>query len=463
MQVLLGLISKDRLQGMPFLRGLGLNAHLLLFAAALAVLAAFLASITPIVHFRFSNMRDGLTEGTRGSASTLWRRIGSNLVIVELATALVLLAGAVLLGRSLYDLLHIDLGFQPDHLALVSLGLPPAVFSKDEQIVAFERALIARMQRLPGVESVAITTVPPVACNCDTDWVRFVGKPYNGIHNEINEREVSADFVKTLHGRLVRGRFFTDAEDSTKPNVVMINEAFAKKYFPGEDPIGKKYGDTELKPKSIREIVGVVADMRDAGLDQDEWPAEYEPFNQNVDSYFTVLLRTTQNPQTLLPTLTPAIHEVSPLAGVDEAQTMEERISESQTAYLHRTAAYLVTGFAALALILGVVGLYGVIAYSVSQRTREIGVRMALGAQKSAVYSLVLGEAGRLIVVGIGLGLVSAVGAAMMMKKLLFGVPALEWPWCWRSPRCWRVIFRRERLLRSTQQKRFARNERAEG
>ncbi len=426
MRVLLGLISKDRLDGMPFLRGLGLNVHLLLFAACLTVLAAFLASITPIVHFRFSKMRDGLTEGARGSAGTLWRRIGSNLVIVELATALVLLAGAALLGRSLYDLLHIDLGFQPDHLALVSLGLPQATFSKDEQIVAFERALIARMQRLPGVESVAITTVPPVACNCDTDWVRFVGKPYNGIHNEINEREVSADFVKTLHGRLVRGRFFTDAEDSTKPNVVMINEAFAKKYFPGEDPIGKKYGDTELKPKSIREIVGVVADMRDAGLDQDEWPAEYEPFNQNTDSYFTVLLRTTQNPATILPTLTPAIHEVSPLAGVDEAQTMEERISESQTAYLHRTAAYLVTGFAALALILGVVGLYGVIAYSVSQRTREIGVRMALGAQKKAVYSLVLGEAGRLIVVGIVVGLISAVGAATLMKKLLFGVPAWD-------------------------------------
>ena len=426
MRVLLGLISKDRLEGMPFLRGLGLNMHLLLFAAALTVLAAFLASITPIVHFRFSKMRDGLTEGARGSAGTLWRRIGSNLVVVELATALVLLAGAALLGRSLYDLLHIDLGFQPDHLALVSLGLPQAAFSKDEQLVAFERALIARMQRLPGVESVAITTVPPVACNCNTDWVRFVGKPYNGIHNEINEREVSADFVKTLHGRLVRGRFFTDADDATKPNVVMINETFAKKYFPGEDPIGKKYGDTELKPKSIREIVGVVADMRDAGLDQDEWPVEYQPFNQNTDSYFTVLLRTTQNPQTILPTLTPAIHEVSPLAGVDEAQTMEQRISDSQTAYLHRTAAYLVSGFAALALILGVVGLYGVIAYSVSQRTREIGVRMALGAQKKAVYSLVLGEAGRLIVVGIVVGLISAVGAATLMKKLLFGVPAWD-------------------------------------
>jgi predicted permease len=276
------------------------------------------------------------------------------------------------------------------------------------------------------VESAAITTLRPVSCNCDTDWVRFVGKRYNGIHNEVNDRQVSSGFFTALHARLREGRYFSDAEGATKPKVVVINEAFAKKYFPGEDPVGRKFGDTELTPKSIREIVGVVADFKDAGLDQDQWPAEYEAFNQDSDTYFTLMVRTRRDERTVLPELAGAIHEVSKQAAVEEGTTMMDSINASQTAYMHRSAAYLVGGFAVLALLLGVVGMYGVIAYSVSQRTREIGVRMALGAQKSSVYKLVLGEAGRLIGLGVVLGLAGSVGAARLMGKLLFGVQAWD-------------------------------------
>jgi macrolide transport system ATP-binding/permease protein len=426
MKVLTGLISKDMMIGMPFLRGLRLNAHVVGFAGCLAVLAAILFSITPILHFRFSSMRDGLTEGGRGSAGTLWRKMGANLVVIELATAVILLTGAGLLGKSLYKLLHVDVGFQSDHLATINVGLPDAAYSKDEQVVGFARAAVERVSNLPGVESAAITSVLPVACNCNTDWVRFVGRPYNGIHNEVNERDVSAGFFDTIHARLLRGRYFTDAEDGTKPMVVLINEAFAKKYFPGEDPIGKRMGDTALTPKSIREIVGVVADFKDAGLDQEQWPAEYFHFNQNTDTYFSMIVRTRQDEQTVLPLLAATIHKVSLDAAVEEGSTMTQQINNSQTAYIHRSAAYLVGGFAALALVLGVVGLYGVIAYSVSQRTREIGVRMALGAQRNSVYRLVLGEAGRLIGMGVLAGLAGSVGAAMLMGKLLFGVQAWD-------------------------------------
>jgi len=237
---------------------------------------------------------------------------------------------------------------------------------------------------------------------------------------------VSASFFPTLHTKLLRGRYFRDDEDGSKPMVVVINESFAKKYFPGEDPIGKRMGDTKLTPKSIREIVGVVADFKDAGLDQEQWPAEYFHFNQSTDTYFSMIVRTRQEEQTILPLLAATIHKVSSDAAVEEASTMTDQINNSQTAYIHRSAAYLVGGFAALALVLGVVGLYGVIAYSVSQRTREIGVRMALGAQRSSVYQLVLGEAGRLIVVGVVVGLAGSVGAAMLMSKLLFGVQAWD-------------------------------------
>jgi macrolide transport system ATP-binding/permease protein len=426
MKVLSGLISKDMMIGMPYLRGLGLNTHVLLFTGCLAALAAILFAITPILHFRFSKMRDGLMEAGRGSAGMLWRRVGANLVVIELATAVVLLTGAGLLGKSLYKLLHLDMGFPTGHLATINVGLPDAAFSKDQQVVAFARAVVARVQSLPGVESAAITSLLPVSCNCNTDWVRFVGRPYNGIHNEVNERDVSAGFFATIHAKLLRGRYFTDAEDGTKPMVVVVNEAFAKKYFPGENPVGKRMADTELTPKSIREIVGVVADFKDAGLAQEQWPAEYFHFNQNTDTYFSMIARTRQDEQTVLPVLAAAIHQVSPQAAVEEGSTMTQHINDSQAAYMHRSAAYLVGGFAVLALVLGVVGLYGVIAYSVSQRTREIGVRMALGAQRSSVYKLVMLQAGWLTGTGLVIGLVCSVGASLLIRNLLFGVKAWD-------------------------------------
>jgi macrolide transport system ATP-binding/permease protein len=426
MKVLTCLISKDMMIGMPYLRGLGLNAHVLVFAGGLAAVAGILFSITPILHFRFSNMRDGLTESGRGSAGTLWRRMGANLVVIELATAVVLLTGAGLLGKSLYKLLHVDLGFPPEHLATLEVGLPAASFSKDPQIVAFGRQVIDRLSALPSVQSAAFTDLLPVTCNCDTDWIRFVGRPYNGIHNEVNERDVSAGFFTTLRTTLLSGRYFSDADDASRQKVAIVNEAFVRKYFPGEDAIGKRFGDTDLKPDSIKQIVGVVKDFKDAGLDQEQWPAVYYPFNQDVDTYFSVIVRTAQDEKAMLAVLSTVIHQVNPNVGVQGESTMTQRINDSQTAYIHRSAAYLVGGFALLALVLGVVGLYGVIAYSVSQRTREIGVRMALGAQRSSVYKLVLAEAGRLIGVGVLVGLAGSVGAAMLMDKLLFGVQAWD-------------------------------------
>jgi predicted permease len=352
--------------------------------------------------------------------------MGTKMVVIELATAVVLLTGAGLLGKSFYRLLHEDLGFTPDHLATVNVHLPENVAPQPPQQLAFERALLERAAAMPGVESAAAMDVLPVSCNCDTDWVRFVGKPYNGIHNEVNDRVVSVGLFRTLQVKLKGGRFFTEQDDANSPKVVLINQAFAQKYFPGEDPIGKKMGDTNLTPDSIRQIVGVVEDFKDAGLDQEQWPAEYEAFNQSPGSYYSLVLRTSQDPGSILTALAPMIQAVNAGASVDWERTMEDRIDDSEAALIHRSAAYLVGGFAGLALLLGVVGLYGVIAYSVSQRTREIGVRMALGAQRSSVYKLVLGEAGRLIGMGVLVGLAASVGAAMLMGKLLFGVQAWD-------------------------------------
>ena len=422
MQVLLHLLSKDMLAYMPYLGGIRLNSHVVMFAATIAALAAILFTATPVLRLPLSQLRDGLTEGGRSSAGTFWRRFGANLVVVELAIAVVLLVGAGLLGKSFYKLLHVELGFQPDHLATLRLALPETRYPKDPDQVAASREILRRISSLPGVRSAGLTTVLPVNGNGNTNWIRFVGKPYNGEHNEVNQREVSADYFKTLQARLVKGRFFTDDEDDSKPKVVVINKALARLYFPGEDPVGQKMGDTELTPKSLREIIGVVDDVREGTLDSEIWPTQYDPLNQSPDNYLSLVVRTSQDEKLVLPTLVAAIRQFDPGSGVFDEATMMQRINTSQTAYLHRSSAWLVGGFAALALLLGVVGLYGVIAYSVSQRTREIGVRMALGAQQSSVYRMILKEAGRLTGAGILAGLVSAIAVATLMQKLLFGI-----------------------------------------
>jgi predicted permease len=422
MQILTRLISKDMSASMPYLAGLGLNVHVLAFAGAIALLAAGLFSVTPMLRLPLTEIRDRLAEGGRGYAGTLWRRFGANLVVVELVIAVVLLVGAGLLGKSFYRLLHVELGFQPDHLATLSVGLSETGYAKDEQQVAVAKRIVRRVEALPGVKSVGISNILPVSFNGNTQWIRVVGQPYHGEHNEVNQRDVSSGFFTTLQARLLRGRLFTESDDTSKPNVIIINQALARKYFPGEDPIGKKIGDTALSAKSINEIVGVVDDIKDGSLDSDIWPAVYYPFNQSPDTFFRLVVRTSQKEQSLLPSLVAAVHEIDRGIGTMDETTMTGRISNSPTAYMHRSSAWLVGGFAFLALLLGVVGLYGVIAYSVSRRTREIGVRMALGAQRGSVYQLIMKEAAWLTGVGIAAGLACSIGTATLIRGLLFGV-----------------------------------------
>lgn len=428
MGLLTKLIPAQMLAGMPYLNGLGLNSRVLAFACGVAVMAAALFGIAPILRAPILYMHNGLAEGGRGSAGRMWRRFGANLVVVELAVAVVLLVGAGLLGKSLYRLLHVDLGFRPDHLATLGVAVPDVTYKSDEQRVELARRVVSRISNLPGVKSVGLTTLMPVSYNGNTDWIRIVGKPFHGEHNEVNERDVSSSYFTALQARLVRGRFFDDSQDASKPRVAVINETLARQYFPGEDPIGKKFGDGGLTPSSLREIIGVVDDIREGSLDSKVWPAEYLPFNQSPDTFFAVVVRTSQAEQSVLPTLSRTIREIDPSIGIASEETMNSRIDSSQTAYLHRSSAWLVGGFAALALLLGVVGLYGVISYAVSQRSREIGIRMALGARPRSVYRLILKEAGWLTAVGMALGILGAVIAATFMHKLLFDVESWDVP-----------------------------------
>jgi macrolide transport system ATP-binding/permease protein len=425
MPVLIRLIPADSMASMPFLHGVGLNVRVVICAGVIALVATIVCALAPCLRLSSAGVRAGLAEGQRGSSGSTWQRLGFKLVVLELSTAVVLLVGAGLLGKSLYRLLNVDLGFAPDRLATLQVAVPGVGYGSHEQVVALGKQILERIARVPGVESTGIASLLPVSFNGNTDWIRFVGRPYNGEHNEVNQRDVSADYFRTLGATLVRGRHFTDADDGSHPRVVIINQALATRYFPGEDPIGRTFGNTDLSPASIKEIVGIVADLREGQLDAEIWPAVYYPFTQSSDTFFSLVVRTSQSEQSVLPTLAATIAQIDPDIGTIREATMNDRITDSPIAYLRRSSAWLLGGFAALALLLGIVGLYGVIAYTVSQRTREIGVRLALGAQRGSVYQLVLGEAGRLAGIGIAVGLVCSVAGATLLRNLLFGTP----PW----------------------------------
>jgi len=422
------MVPKDLAPRVPFLANAGMNAHTAVFAAVIALLAALLLAATPALRLSSQDIRAGLAEGDRGAAGRLWNRLGANLVVVELAVAVVLLVGAGLLGQSFYRLLHVNTGFDTTHLATVQVMAPDSEYEKDPQKIALYREIGRRLTSLPGVLSVGLTSVLPVQCNCNTDWIRIEGKPFHGEHNEVNERDVSPDYLPTLKARLVSGRLLTEADDAGKPLAIVINQSLARKYFPGEDPIGKRIGNGDMAAASIREIVGVIADVREGALDAEIWPTEYQAIYQSPDNYFNVAVRTAGDEGSLLPSVVSTLHQIDPNLGVFGEQTMQQQMDTTQSAVLHRFSTWLVGGFAAVALVLGVVGLYGVIAYSVSQRTREIGVRMALGAKRSSVYKLVLRQAGWLTAMGLGIGLLCSVGISLLMRSLLFGISAWDGP-----------------------------------
>jgi macrolide transport system ATP-binding/permease protein len=420
------LVPKDMASNMPFLGNVGLNAHTAAFAAAVAIGAVLLLAATPTLRLSFLEVRAGMADGDRGSGSRFWHRLGANLVVVELAIAVVLLAGAGLLGRSLYHLLHVPLGFDPNHLATMRVMAPDTSYKSDDQVLGLYREIVRRVSSLPGAKTAGLTSILPVQCNCATDRITFPGRPDHGEHNEVDERHVSPGYLPALKAALIRGRHFTEADDASHPGVAIINQALARKYFPNEDPVGQRIANDEMGRPSVWEIVGVVDDVREGALDVESWPAEYFPINQTRQNEFSLAVRTSQDAGAMLPVLVNTLHQIDPNLAISDEATMTEKIDATQAALLHRFSAWLVGGFAAIALILGVVGLYGVIAYSVSQRTREIGVRMALGAQRSSVYTLVMRQAGWLTATGLAIGLACSVGSSLLIRSLLFGVEAWD-------------------------------------
>ena len=424
MNLLIKLIPVQRLEGMPYLLNLGLNTRVLAFAALCSLLATALVSLIPALHIRHRNLRSDLVDGSRGAAGSFWRRLGARLIVLELTTAVVLLVGAGLLAKSFYLLLHVDLGFRPDHLATIQVEAPKS-YADGDRLMLLERQVIRQIGSLPGVKSAAISSHLPVRSWDGGVWIVVPGRPSTGERNDVPERDVSFGYLETLGTRLVSGRYFTeDEDDGNKRRVVVVNHTLAKKLFPGESPIGSHVayqGDSHTM-----EIIGEIEDVKEGPLDSANRPVIYVPFNQDSFHTFHIAVRTSEAEQSILLTIAAAVHRLDGNLATADPATMSQVIGNSSSAYLHRASAWLASSFGGLALLLSIVGLYGVISYSVNQRTREIGVRMALGAARGSVYGMVFKEAGKLTAIGIGAGLVCSIAGATLMRKLLFGTQAWD-------------------------------------
>jgi macrolide transport system ATP-binding/permease protein len=430
--LLLKLIPADTLNYMPYLRRSGWNWHVTLFATALVLIACALFAITPALRIPFASLRAGLAEAGRGTEGTAWWGLGARLVVVELATAMVLLAGAGLLGESLYKLLRVDLGFVPNHLATLQILAPESKYSQSEQALALQREIVRHLGSLPGIAAVGAASDLPVGGEGGTQ-IGIVGRPNLGINNEVGHIQVSPGYFSALEAQLLKGRYFNENDDASTPLVAIINGTLARRYFPAEDPVGRQffYHAHNAKLEGSQppiQIVGVIADVKQNALDEPATPVVYTPFAQGPGLSFSVAVRTSQEAGSVLPTLIRTIHKIDSGIVTSDAATMPQIIRDSAAAYWHRASAWVAGGFAALALLLSTAGLYGVIAYSVSQRTREIGVRMALGAQRSSIYQLILKEAGWLTLSGVVIGLSASIAAGIFMRGLLFGVRSWDVP-----------------------------------
>jgi macrolide transport system ATP-binding/permease protein len=423
--LLLGLIPGQLLAAMPYLEGLRPGWHFLLLGVFATFLGGAIFTMAPAMQI-FSDSRTGLSEGGRGSADKSWSRLGSSLVVAELAITVVMMASAGLLTKSFYRLLHEDIGLSADHLAVVHLSQQEI---EAEGLINFEHEVLSRITALPGVRSAAVSETLAIEGG-ETLKSKFshycvFGRYCSGEGEEAVSQVAGSGYFETLQARLIRGRSFTEADDALTTQVAVINRTMATNDFPTEDPIGKRIVNQYDKTHPL-EIIGVVDDLKDGPLDMKPTPAVYVSFNQNPVSDFYVTIRTSNSERVMLPSIVAALRPIHGGLIVDGEDTMMDRINASQSAYLHRAAATIVASFAILALFLGTVGLYGAVAYSVSRRTREIGVRIALGAQRSSVYQLILREAFRLVLAGLAGGLFLSLVVSGLLRSMLFGVSAWD-------------------------------------
>jgi putative ABC transport system permease protein len=417
-------IPETDLLAMPALEGLRVQGDVLWFSLALSLLTGILFGLAPILETFKIDLRQSLQEAGRSATGSFHHRLRGALVISEVAMAVVLLASAGLMLKSLKRVLDNDPGFNTENLLTLALSLPDKTYSDGPRQLGFQHQLLQRTNSLPGVKAAAAVTIVPLSGAGNTSRFDLVGHPKSGggEEYEANTRSITTNYFSVMGIPLRAGRFLnaTDAEKST--HVIVINQALADAVFPHQDPLGKQINFTYTSDPNVWQIVGVVGNENVGWLDRIPSPVIYDSFDQDPPSYFSLVVRTQQDPAALASAVTHAARQIDSEVPVYAIASMAQIISESPTILLRSYPAYLLGAFAGLALLLAVLGLYALLAYSVAQRTRELGLRMALGAQQKDVLRLILHSGVRLALMGAALGVAGAVAAGQVIARLLFGV-----------------------------------------
>jgi putative ABC transport system permease protein len=421
----IGFVVSSFPEGFPRSNEIEIDAPVFGFTLLVSVLTGLFFGIIPALRTARADLNDFLKEGGRSSGEGFsHNRTRSLLVISEVALALVLLVGAGLLIRSFIRLTSVQTGFDTRNVAAMRVVLPSSKYGQPHQRAAFFNQLSSRVEGLPGVESVATTTNLPLSGTNMSFRFMIEGRPAPPTEILLAQyHSISPNYFRTMGIQLSDGRDFTEGDGAQTQPVVIINETLAKRHFPDEDPIGKLLKITYGKPVP-RQIVGVIKDVKHKGLESESQEELYVPFAQNPWAFVTVVARTSSDPILMAPALRSEVWALDRDLPIDSIKTVEQMVSDSVSR--PRFYAWLLGLFATLALILAAVGIYGVIAYSVTQRTHEIGVRMALGAQQRDVITLVVKQGLALSLAGVVIGLAASFGLTKLMSNLLFGVTGTD-------------------------------------
>ncbi|HEU4836465.1 MAG TPA: ABC transporter permease [Pyrinomonadaceae bacterium] len=414
--------SPDEVQRMGEIK---LDAPVLLFTLGLSALTALLVGLLPALSVTKLDLDQSLKEGTRAvSGSRRQQRLRSALVVVEVALALLLLTGSGLLLKSFANLRNLELGFNPDRVLTMSLRLPANGYKEHAEPVNYFQQTLTNLQHLPGVEAAGICFSLPMNGEGATDrvWIEGQPDPPKGEEPFLRGGSVSADYFKAMGIPFRRGRTFTEDEVWQGRPVIIVNEAFARRFFPGEDPVGKRIKVGERNPP-YSTIVGVVANHIQPGVDNLIWEEMFYPYVNTADPPLTAMnlvVKTTGDPAAMSSVIVNETRKMDRMTTITKVRTMDDlRATGLQS---DRFNLWLMGSFALLALLLAALGIYGVMTYTTAQRTRELGIRLALGAQAGDVLKLVTAHGMKLAFIGVALGLLGSFALTRLMKNLLFGV-----------------------------------------
>jgi putative ABC transport system permease protein len=428
---------------LPRLSEIQVDWPLLLAAVVLTAATGLLCGLAPAVQSMRGDVLDSLRDGGSAGDGPRQSYLRSGMVILEVGLAVVLLVSSGLLLRSFRKMLEVDPGFESSHVLTASVTLPRRDYPAQEKVDAFFTTLQQRLETQPGVKSVGFASNIPIVGQrsgrliAPEGYIKSPGEGWIIVSNYLTQ----GSYFDAMRIPLIRGRYLTASDDQQgAPLVTVIGQSLANRYFPGKDPIGKgiKVGVDFASPMPTMMVVGVVGDIKQGARDQATVPQMYEPLSQaaadlgpyaamiGVAGDMNIVIRTTGNPVALVNALNSTVHQLDPMLAVSSVNTMDEIVAATESSRRFNTV--ILSSFAGIALLLSLLGIYGVMAYSVSERTREIAIRMALGSTRESVLLRSLRQAFLLTAVGAAFGLAASVGLTRLLSSLLYDVKPLDGP-----------------------------------